>query len=402
MSDAPLHDALIVGAGPAGLLLAAELARRGVDVALLERRRGGGAGTRAIGVHPPVLAALEASGATERLLAGAARVPRGVARGVDRSGARVLGEVRFDRARARFPFVATAPQALTEAAVGRGAPEPVRGLRIDALAERGDHVAARGVAEPGGEEREVRARVAVIAAGAAGRPLAAFATPRSRSYADRYLMTDLAADAAGARDPGDAAVVTVHPEGVLESFPLPDGGRRLVAWDGAARRDRPAGGELERLRRAVARRSGDEALAAGVTRASAFGIRRVLLPRMRAGRILVIGDAAHEVSPIGGQGMNLGLLDAAALAPILAAWCAGRGSDADLDRWERARLASARTAARLAGLNTALGRPRGPLAHRVLTAALGAALSGPLAAPAARAYAMGFDRAARVSRPARP
>uniref|UniRef100_UPI0020297194 FAD-dependent oxidoreductase n=1 Tax=Caballeronia sp. INML5 TaxID=2921750 RepID=UPI0020297194 len=81
-----------------------------IDVAVLERRADSAPGTRAIGVHPPTLLALEASGAAEQILARAARIPRGIARTRDRQ----LGEVRFDRTGARFPFVAAVPQAVTE------------------------------------------------------------------------------------------------------------------------------------------------------------------------------------------------------------------------------------------------------------------------------------------------
>ena len=72
-----MPDVIVVGAGPVGTLLAAELSRLGVSVVLLEQRGAPGEGTRAIGVHSPVLAALEASGVTERLLASAVRVTRG-------------------------------------------------------------------------------------------------------------------------------------------------------------------------------------------------------------------------------------------------------------------------------------------------------------------------------------
>src|SRR5690606_6065815 len=63
-----VRDVIVVGAGPVGLLMAAELARHGVDVEVLERHQRPMPGTRAIGVHPPVLAALEPSGMTDRLL----------------------------------------------------------------------------------------------------------------------------------------------------------------------------------------------------------------------------------------------------------------------------------------------------------------------------------------------
>lgn len=397
MSGAPDHDVIVIGAGPAGLLMAAELTRRGVDVTLFERRSSNAPGTRAIGVHPPVLAALEASGATERILVDATRVTRGIAR----TRERVLGEVRFDRLRTRFPFVATAPQATTEAAVAEGGPDPTRGVRVTAVEEEGDRVRVRTHAAG-----DVSARIVVIAAGVGGRGLVpASVRVRSRAYRDRYLM----ADVAGFDDsPDDTAVVALDRSGVLESFPLPRGGRRFVAWDRTIRADEAsddgsevnggASDDAERLRRAVAERLGAEGQAERIERATAFRIRGVLVRRMRVGRVFAIGDTAHEVSPIGGQGMNLGLLDAATLAPLLAA----RLDDAALDRWERARLASARTAGRLAGLNTAIGRPRPARAHRILTATVGFAISGPAGPVAARAYAMGLDRDTGISLPTRP
>ena len=117
-----MPDVIIVGAGPVGTLLAGELSRRHVDVALLERRAQPGDGTRAIGVHAPVLAALEASGITERLLSAAVCVSRGEAR----SEGRALGVVRFDHLNRRYPFVAALPQAATEEALAVGAPPPLR------------------------------------------------------------------------------------------------------------------------------------------------------------------------------------------------------------------------------------------------------------------------------------
>ena len=119
-----MADVIVVGAGPVGTLLAAELSRRSVDVTLLERRAGPGDGTRAIGVHAPVLAALEASGTTERLLASAVRVSRGEAR----SDGRALGSRAVRPAAPAVPFVAALPQAATEEALAVGAPEP-RGVR---------------------------------------------------------------------------------------------------------------------------------------------------------------------------------------------------------------------------------------------------------------------------------
>ncbi|GAA1951094.1 FAD-dependent oxidoreductase [Microbacterium aquimaris] len=377
-----MREVIVVGAGPVGMLLAGELARHGVDVEVLERRPAPGAGTRAIGVHAPVLAALAPSGVTERLLAGAARVARGEAR----SRGDVLGVVRFDRLSRRFPFVATLPQAATEAALAVEAPEPIRGATVSAVLPASDHVRVRAAVS--GQLTERRARLVVVATGSSGRDLVY--RPRAlarREYPDRYLMTD-----ATAAVDADTSVAAVHldPAGVLESFPLPDGLRRFVAWDAAPHEADTPATRAARLREAMAVR-GEAQAGEGVGAATAFGVRRVIAPRLRRDRILTIGDTAHEVSPIGGQGMNLGLLDAVTLAPLLAQWMRWGSPPVDLDHWERRRVRSARLSAAIAAANTALGRPASPRAHRLRTGALRALLASPASLTFAHAYAMGFD-----------
>ncbi|MFF0909095.1 FAD-dependent oxidoreductase [Microbacterium enclense] len=371
-----MTDVVIVGAGPVGLALAADLRGRGIEATVLDRRAHPGAGTRAIGIHSPALSLLEASGATERLVQRAVRIGRGEAR----ADGRVLAEIRFDRVPARHPYVAALPQSDTIEVLTALAPSVRRGVTVTALHDDGHTVRVRTTGPAGVEE--LRADVVVVASGWAGRDLVyRRGAVRTHHYPDRYVMSDVEA-------PG-GAVARVHLErdGVVESFPLPGGRRRFVAWAGSTE-IRDAAGSLHD---AVLQRTG---LDVGIPDASAFGVRRAVAPALRRGRIVVIGDAAHEVSPIGGQGMNLGLLDALTLAPLLPGWARGE-DDAALARWERDRIASARHAARLAALNTRLGRAAGPVAHGLRSAALRAALRGPGGAAFARAYAMRFDRAAR-------
>jgi 2-polyprenyl-6-methoxyphenol hydroxylase-like FAD-dependent oxidoreductase len=411
-----MAEVLVVGAGPVGTVLAAELARHGVEVRLLERRAVAGGGTRAIGVHAPVLAALEPSGITERLLAKAQRVPRGEAR----SGSRVLGVVRFDRLSTRFPFVATLPQSETEAVLSALAPVPERGAEVVGLTVRRAAVelrvartgagaaggvagadaagAADGVAPAhavdgagaGAAIEHVAAPLVVIAGGWAARPLVyRDGHVPTTTYPDRYLMADIAV---GDRPDADTAIVNLDPAGVLESFPLPGAMRRVVAWDAAAppSSDDPAA-RVQRLQAAL-RGRGEASVADAVGAATEFGVRRVSAPRLRRGRLFVIGDTAHEVSPIGGQGMNLGLLDAVGLAPLLARWVHdGTAPEAELAAWEQRRVRSAIRAGQLAAVNTVLGRPRrgvADLARRTLVRGM---LMPPFGHAFASAYAMGLD-----------
>jgi 2-polyprenyl-6-methoxyphenol hydroxylase-like FAD-dependent oxidoreductase len=391
-------DVLIIGAGPVGVLLSAELARHGVAASVVDSRPDSSTGTRAVGVHAATLSALEGSGATDRLL----DVARLVRTGVASAGGRRLGVVRFDRLASRHPYVATLPQHATEAALAAtaaqwGAAPARRGAT--ALHVRAHREAVEvefgtpggraddGLGPPQRSHRE-SARIVVIAGGSRARALSPLtAAARIRPYPDRYLMTD----APDTSDDGDAAVVRLEPDGVLESFPLPGNMRRYVAWV-------PSGGvehgpsAADRLAHAVARRMRDDAGAAAISDASAFGVRRVLVPTMREGRVFAIGDAAHEVSPIGGQGMNLGLLDAVALAPLLARWVrTGAAPEQELAAWEGRRMRSAARAARIAALNTVLGRPLSHARDALRRVGVAGALSGRSGTLVAHVYTMGMD-----------
>ena len=376
-------EVLVVGAGPVGLALAADLRARGVDVDVVERRIGTDAGTRAIGIHSPALALLEASGATAALLPRAVRIRRGEAVADDRT----LATIRFDRLAVRHPYVAALPQSATVSVLTSLAPPVRHGVTVTGLRPLRAAVQAQCVGVDGAEE--IRAGVVVVASGWAGRDLVYRPSAvRTHHYPDRYVMADV--DVPG----DDVARVHLDRGGVLESFPLPGGRRRLVARDGIGHPEPGDAGAAARLQRAVHERTG---LALDIAHASTFRVRRAVAPALRRGRIVVVGDAAHEVSPIGGQGMNLGLLDALTLAPLVARWTRDEDVSTELERWERDRIASARHAARLAYLNTVLGRPRSPGVHLLRSTALRAGLAGPGGALFTRAYAMRLDRAARAA-----
>lgn len=82
----------------------------------------------------------------------------------------------------------------------------------------------------------------------------------------------------------------------------------------------------------------------------AFPLRRQLAQRYVHGRVLVIGDAAHVVHPLAGQGVNLGLRDVAALADLVRQAQGRRGDFATpqrLARWARSRRSENAVAAHL-------------------------------------------------------
>jgi 2-polyprenyl-6-methoxyphenol hydroxylase-like FAD-dependent oxidoreductase len=350
-----VRDVIVVGGGPVGIVLACLLAEHGLDVQVLERRTEPSMQARAIGIHPPSMRVLRQVGVADEVLARAVRIDAGSVR----CGGRTLGRLSFTRMAGRFPFVVALPQYETEAVLRARfrqlKPEGLRsGVLVGTLQDRGDHVnvlaESPDPARPGGGELLGIARYVVVADGARGhlREAAGIAS-RPVGGGGSYLM----ADYPDSGEHGSEAVLFFEAGGVVESFPLPSGRRRWVAMTPSLMTDAP----IEKLSALIHARTGVQ-LPPSDALPSSFSVRQRLATAMVNGRVLLVGDAAHEISPIGGQGMNLGWLDALALAPALKhALALPIEARATLGDYDRVRRRSARRAARQAGFNMAMGRP---------------------------------------------
>ena len=377
-----MRDVVVVGGGPVGMFAATLLADLGLDVAVWEKRSRPSALSRAIGIHPPALEAFSRVGVASEVADQAVRIRRGIAK----SGARTLGTVSFAGVSDEFPFIASLPQHRTEAVIEAR----LEALRPGAL-HRGVELRALDDVDPGhvrlhgrsdGQDVFEMARFVIGADGArsAVRALLRVAAPLT-VYDDPFVMGDFRDDTGH----GDDAVVHLEASGVVESFPLPGGMRRFVAHTGVPL-VRPTAEVVASL---VGERIGRDVDPATNSMISAFQTRRRLAERMVVGRVVLIGDAAHEISPIGGQGMNLGWLDAADVAPLVARCIARDRVDAvAFDDFEIRRMRVARRAARRAEANMAMGRPIGTFRRVTRDAGFGLVLATPAKRLLARSYSM--------------
>ncbi|HWK20188.1 MAG TPA: NAD(P)/FAD-dependent oxidoreductase [Microbacteriaceae bacterium] len=327
------HDVAIVGGGPVGLLLACLLAQQGVDVIVAERRGTPGETSRAIGILPPGLRALDAAGIGAAVRGEALAIGRGVAVAGGRALAALpladvltLGQVRLE-ALLRARLASLRPTALQPGTTVRDVDH--RGGRVRLRTDRGE-TSARIAAAADGVRSGIRSQLGIAW--------------RRRPGGGQYLM----ADGTDRGELGADALLCCAAGGIVESFPMPGRRRRWVALVAPGTPADPA-----RLAAIVRSRTGLEPDLRGAA-ASTFAARQHGAAALAAGRIVLAGDAAHEVSPIGGQGMNLGLMGAERLAPaILDALAVGRP---DFAEYERAQSRAARAAQARARFNMAMGR----------------------------------------------
>jgi len=337
----PQLDVAVVGAGPVGLLLACLLRDRGLEVAVLERRARPTRRSAAIGVTPPSLRILARLGLEEAAVAAGVKVRECHLHG----SAGALGRISFRDIPGDRRFVLSLPQAdLADLLRRRLGPGVVHdGWELAGLEQLPDRVRLRSSRGAAAE-----ARFVVGCDGSRGRvrELLGIAAP-GRAYPCHFAMADYV-DRSGL---GDAAHLFFTPEGSVESFPLPGGRRRWVVQT-----DRRLEPVPEGLVCALARRrAGLGPDPADRLCASSFTPRRFHCERYHSGRVALCGDAAHGMTPAGGQGMNLGFADAELLAGVL--------SSPDplglLPEYTRCRRRAARVAIFRAGWGMWLGTWRG-------------------------------------------
>jgi 2-polyprenyl-6-methoxyphenol hydroxylase-like FAD-dependent oxidoreductase len=338
-----MHDVVIVGAGPVGLFLACELGLAGCSVLVLEREpeprspwRSFPLGMRGLsggsveafyrrGMLAPLLAA---SGVDERPVADEPAPPASAGHfaGTPLDPADVdLARLPYRLPSPALDGIMTSLEAVETVLAERAAKLGVeirRGVPVTAITQD----ASAAVARAGEQEYPGRWLVGCDGGRSTVRRLAGFEFAGTEPQLTGYLALVTLAEP-GLLAPG----FTVTPQGMYLTMSEP-GHLGVMDFDGGAYdRSRPPG--REHLESVLRRVSGTDVTIGEVHFASTFTDRAKQATTYRRDRILLAGDAAHIHSPLGGQGLNLGLGDAMNLGWKLAATVAERAPAGLLDTY---------------------------------------------------------------------
>jgi 2-polyprenyl-6-methoxyphenol hydroxylase-like FAD-dependent oxidoreductase len=341
-------DVLVIGAGPAGLFAALELARHGVRARVVERQPRPHQQARATALQPGTLEILQQAGCLDRVLGASVHV--GFARVFD-ADLSCLSELAFSvlassGAGCPWEFQASLPQWRTEQILTERLTEVGgvvdRGVSVVSVTERHDGVLA-GLKERDGTRHQV---VAAWVIGAGGAHSTTRASMDEHLAGSTYPGTALVADVRVTCGlPRDGSALIGCPAGYVFLAPLP--GERWISFVGDLDRQ-----EAEE----VGRDSGPGPVTAAIGRripanlvrvddvawASTFRTQRRLVPHLADSRRFLLGDAGHLSSPFGGEGLNSGLHDGANLAWKLALAARGQARPSLVESYAVERMSADR------------------------------------------------------------
>jgi 2-polyprenyl-6-methoxyphenol hydroxylase-like FAD-dependent oxidoreductase len=322
-------DVIVVGAGPAGLLVAGDLAGAGVSCTLLERRATRSGLSRAFTVHARTLEQLDARGVADEL----------VASGTPVAEFRLFSSAALDLSRlpSRFPYLLVTPQYETERVLEERAKRMGADIRysseVTGLTQHPDGAELK-VRQDGQPDQVMRAGWIVGADGMRSTVRQALGMPFPGQPVVRSVML---AEVRLVQPPPSAMTVDSTGDAFALVAPFGDGWYRVIAWH---RRDQPAEDapvSLDEVREVTRQAQGTDYGMHDPRWISRFHSDERQVPRYREGLVLLAGDAAHVHSPAGGQGMNTSIQDAANLGWKLAATVRGWAPPGLLDTYQAER-----------------------------------------------------------------
>jgi 2-polyprenyl-6-methoxyphenol hydroxylase-like FAD-dependent oxidoreductase len=344
-------EAIIIGAGPTGLMLACQLVRYGVDFIIIDKKDGVTPFSKALGVHARTLEIYEQMGLAQKAIA------EGTVAGKVRllAGAHVRGEMDLSsigRGLSPYPYLLVLEQSRNER------------LLYDYLLEHGKDVQWQAELSGFSQTSDVTAAQVMTADGDSftieAKYLVGCDGPKSpvrhglglgfegSTFERIFYVADVQIDWQFSHD---ALHICLARSSGMVFFPMPGERRyRIVgAFPEGFNSDEGEKGEAlyekvlyEKIELQIRQQSGLDLDISHVSWFSTYKVHTRHVERFSSGRCFLAGDAAHVHTPAGGQGMNTGIQDAYNLAWKLAFVLRGKADSELLDSYNHERLENAK------------------------------------------------------------
>ncbi len=311
------QDVLVVGAGPVGLTMAAELARYGVGVRIIDKAAQRTDKSKALVLWSRSLELIERMGCAPSFVAAGRQVRSASIVG----GGKRITHISFDGLQTPYPYALMLPQSETERLMeqhlngcGVQVERQVELIRFDS----GPDGLRASLRHADGREEMIDAGWMIGCDGAhslvrhgLGMQFEGETLPSNWILADVHLM--------GVPGGADEIAAYWHADGPIVLFPISPGRYRVVADVGETKAgERPDDPTLAEVQAVLDQRGPGGITASEPVWLASFVINDRKVADYRSGRVFLAGDAAHIHSPAGGQGMNTGMQDACNLGWKLA------------------------------------------------------------------------------------
>ncbi|MEV5178057.1 FAD-dependent monooxygenase [Streptomyces flaveolus] len=324
-----MGSVIVIGGGPSGLWLAAELRLGGVDVTVVEQLPERNPHTKGFTIHPRTMEVWASRGIADRFIRDARQLPSGHFGLLDE-------RMDFGRLDTPFPYTLVLPQPRVEELLEEYALELGADIRLGhtfiGLEEKPGSVVARLTGPDGEYALEADYLVGCDGTRSAVRESAGIGFSGTDSTFYGWL-----ADVTLDEPPQQVPYAHTNAAGTLMVIPMGPGVYRVGGLDLEDRSADWDGYTVEELRAKTAAVAGTDFGLRDPSWVSRSGNAAKLADQYRRGRVLLAGDAAHRHLPAGGVGLNVGLQDAWNLGWKLAATVRGWAPAGLLDTYESER-----------------------------------------------------------------
>lgn len=329
-------QALIIGAGPTGLTMAAELARHGIKSRIIDKASTPSKASKAFAIHARTLELFENIGIIQDILEHGNRV-HGFC--VYNQG-KVVAELKMDLLESKYPFLINIEQSKTEQILI----SHLRHFGIEIEWQKSLINLSQDDESVTAEVKDVSGKVEHITTHYLCGCDGTYSTTRkllnidfqSAPYPDQWLLADL--DISW-NYPSNELATFISKKGTTAFFPLKDHrGRLMFQMNGKKTYEDLPEASIQDVKNLLKERGFKDVEVSNPTWISWFKLHHKVVNKYSKNRVFLLGDAAHIHSPLGGQGMNTGIQDAYNLAWKMGLVLHGSSPKTILDSYEKERL----------------------------------------------------------------